>query len=496
MITLTRVKNVLDKENKCPENCACEKCRRDNEFVVRENLTDEEIEEIINSEYSDKNELTKNFIRKALHKYGDKFTYYKTNLISGSSSKEKYDYRKKVIITCRVHGDFEIYNDTFFRKKFLCIGCKTEKDELEKLEKLDKFEKDLSKVHPYYKVIPGVSIFTRRDAPIQLHCEKHNLDFSSRPDNLLQGKHGCEECKKEVYISRGANNIINNGVGLFKKLKDRFKDRYDFSESIYSGLYGIIKFKCNTCGNIIEKTARVLYDSLLLEEDKCFCDTCKDNSRKLINGDKLKKDIEKIAPGKFDLTNLNYEYSHSPVSGIKCLSCGKEFTVDYIHNFLSNPHCPNCEKVISMGENLISNWIESHKNSIDKYTKHLRVDVSVLKGRKENFGVIIDFEILVNGIRYWVEYNGSQHYMWFNYFHKTVNDYREQLIRDKNVREYCSFNKIIFIEIPYTYHDQKSIDDILNRVLLRNENTDFITIPDIDYSPLNNIEEAKKNGKL
>ena len=38
---------MWDKENKCPENCACEECRRDDEFVLRENLTDEEIEEII-----------------------------------------------------------------------------------------------------------------------------------------------------------------------------------------------------------------------------------------------------------------------------------------------------------------------------------------------------------------------------------------------------------------------------------------------------------------
>ena len=34
-LMLTRVKKMWDKENKCPENCACEECRRDNEFVIR-----------------------------------------------------------------------------------------------------------------------------------------------------------------------------------------------------------------------------------------------------------------------------------------------------------------------------------------------------------------------------------------------------------------------------------------------------------------------------
>lgn len=68
MVILERLKNVLDKENECPENCACEKCRRDDEFVVRENLTDEEIEKIINSEYSDKKDdrLERIYLRRAL----------------------------------------------------------------------------------------------------------------------------------------------------------------------------------------------------------------------------------------------------------------------------------------------------------------------------------------------------------------------------------------------------------------------------------------------
>jgi len=48
------------------------------------------------------------------------------------------------------------------------------------------------------------------------------------------------------------------------------------------------------------------------------------------------------------------------------------------------------------------------------------------------------------------EYNGIQHYKYTPKFHKSQQDFIDQLQRDKEKKELCKINGIILIEIPYT----------------------------------------------
>ena len=80
MNSLNRIMSY-DKTKINQENCNCEECvsvknvESDNQITEYPKLSDEEIEQIIFERYSDKDDKTKIFIRKALRKHGDRYDY-------------------------------------------------------------------------------------------------------------------------------------------------------------------------------------------------------------------------------------------------------------------------------------------------------------------------------------------------------------------------------------------------------------------------------------
>ena len=90
-----------DKTKLNQENCNCEECvssetvKLENQIVEYPKLSEDEIEQIINERYSDKDDKTKTFIRKALRKHGDRYDYSNVVYV-----KAKID----VEIICRVEG--------------------------------------------------------------------------------------------------------------------------------------------------------------------------------------------------------------------------------------------------------------------------------------------------------------------------------------------------------------------------------------------------------
>lgn len=51
------------------------------------------------------------------------------------------------------------------------------------------------------------------------------------------------------------------------------------------------------------------------------------------------------------------------------------------------------------------------------------------------------------------EYNGSQHYYYNPKYHKSVEEFDEQLYRDKLKRALCEKHRVVLITIPYTVTD-------------------------------------------
>ena len=126
----------------------------------------------------------------------------------------------------------------------------------------------------------------------------------------------------------------------------------------------------------------------------------------------------------------------------------------------------------------VHRWIV--ENNIDDFIREKVF--SGIEGRKSNF-VKADFIINYKEVTYWIEYNGKQHYIRNPFFQKTEEDFKDQLKRNSNVRNYCRENNIILLEIPYTYNTYKKVEQLLNRAILGGEDINSI----INYSKLYKI---------
>lgn len=119
---------------------------------------------------------TESFIAEAKEIYGDRYDY------------SKVDYKNKdhrVIVTCPVHGDFQIYAREHLDGK----GCP-------KCEKGDIF---IAKLKKKFGDKFGLEkfIYESSTSPVTLICPTHG-EFSKLPHSILNSRYGCPECGNEV----------------------------------------------------------------------------------------------------------------------------------------------------------------------------------------------------------------------------------------------------------------------------------------------------------
>ena len=113
-------------------------------------------------------------------------------------------------------------------------------------------------------------------------------------------------------------------------------------------------------------------------------------------------------------------------------------------------------------------------NEKRKFSKPERMiyDILVKKGypfcREYSFEDLIgtikplrfDFALVYKERLYLIEYQGSQHYIFPNTFHKNKEDFETQRRRDEQKKEYCKKHGIKLIQI--TYLQNNIIEELLN----------------------------------
>ena len=65
--------------------------------------------------------------------------------------------------------------------------------------------------------------------------------------------------------------------------------------------------------------------------------------------------------------------------------------------------------------------------------------------RSENFF----FDFYINTLKLVVEVHGQQHYRFNTLFHTSAQDFLNQRKRDSKKQEWCEYNNITYIELPY-----------------------------------------------
>lgn len=180
--------------------------------------------------------------------------------------------------------------------------------------------------------------------------------------------------------------------------------------------------------------------------------------------------------GYFDYSETIYINSRIRVTVVDPITGEKFIRNPYVLLEGNDPHMRGKSK----GEFFIERWLNNHSEIKFVPGLHFNEIIGREKGNK-HVGVYADFIVYKDDKNIWIEYNGKQHYMFMknSYFHKNgYSDFIAQVNRDNNVKEYCKENNFIYLEIPYTYDTEESIDEILSKVILQDINpSEIISIP-------------------
>lgn len=301
---------------------------------------------------------------------------------------------------------------------------------------------------------------------VLVKCNLCGKELSVYPSSFSVSKNsGCDCQPKEKSPVHDIKSFIKEAEKLYGK------DKYDFSDSKYLGMKKPIKIFCNNCKSYFWKTP---YSFLHGSECGCY--------RKITTETFIERAEDIYGVGRYGYQESVYVNNKTPVK-IFCPECNKYF-YKTPHAFIDgNLGCPGCFHNLheSKGESIVKKVLEELNFEFDQeYYMG-----GCIQGRNTK-SLRIDFRLQTTTKEIWIEYNGKQHYIENDYFNKDDPDwFKKQLIRDKNVREYCEKNNILLIEIPYTYITLDKIRTVLSDILINHKSPEeIITYPEI--IPLDN----------
>lgn len=233
------------------------------------------------------------FINRAKQIHNNKFNYSKTKYINR---------RTKIIVTCPIHGDFEVLPGIHSRGHD-CSKCAIENRQVPIRSNIQEFIQKAQKIHGN-KFDYSKSIYTHNKNKIEIICPKHG-SFWQRINDHLKGA-GCPVCKQ----SKGENKVklyLESKNIEFKQQKTfidcinpntNYKLRYDFYLPNYNLLIefdGIQHFRPSTFNGKLDKEQTLKLFEQTKVNDKIKNDFARDNNIKLIRIPYTKiSSIEKI----------------------------------------------------------------------------------------------------------------------------------------------------------------------------------------------------------
>lgn len=404
-----------DKTRLNQENCNCDKCvstdivTSENQIVEYPKLSEEEIEQIINERYSDKDDKTKTFIRKALRKHGDRYDYSNVEYIKNhekvkiickieehklflqtphnhlrgsgcpkcryikSSNKrrmsidefikrakkihgDKYNYSKtkyidsktEVIITCSIHGDFQQTPNSHLNGNG-CPMCSGNK-KLTTEEFIEKSNEIHGKgTYDYSKVN-----YINYEVKVIIICKKHG-EFKQTPrDHLCH--HGCPNCAKE-YISQCNKLTLKEFI---KRAKEIHGCEYDYSKVEYVDSKTKITIICPIHGEFEQIPSHHLQGG--------GCSACRKNKK--LTTELFIKQAKKIHKEiNYDYSKVEYINAHTKVE-IICPIKNHGSYMQTPANHLKGQGCPICKGGInSTTENFIEKANKKHGIGTYNYSK-------------------------------------------------------------------------------------------------------------------------------
>lgn len=245
---------------------------------------------------------TLEFIKTAILKHGDKYDYSKVDYVRNLD---------KVIIICKIHGDFKQ------TPKDHKTGCGCPNCGGTKKMTVNDFINKANLVHgglyDYSK-----AIYKNNRTKLTIICNDHG-EFEQSPDNHLQ-MHGCPTCANNQLSN--SNDFINTSVLIHN-------NKYDYSKVNYIDNLTNVIIICPDHGEF-EQLPKV-------HKRGSSCPTCAGNKK--LNNESFIDKANLIHNYRYDYSNVNYINTDTKVI-IICKTHGKFKQLPKHH--LNGSGCPYC----------------------------------------------------------------------------------------------------------------------------------------------------------
>jgi len=372
-------------------------------------------------------------------------------------STEYVNAKKKLEVQCVKGHNFKA-NPNSIKNGYWCKDCAVDARKLNPNEKeraLEDLRTVVEKIHPGSKITS--TEYVNRKTKLNVQCtEGHN--FKITPSDI-KGGHWCKVCgDKEGGIKRRLTpeeqqRILEELSGTVEKLhpgsriistnyvNDNVKIEVQCSEGhIFKITHSAInRHWCRQCGN--KETG---FKNKLTPEEKQVA--LKD----------LKNDIERSYPGS-KVISTEYINANTKIK-VQC-SEGHVFEITPIS--IKNDHwCQSCSE--GMSERISRKIFEAIFNekfpkSRPEWLVNNRGNQMELDGYNEKLGVAF-------------EYQGAQHSMYSDHFHKSIEDFKRRQADDKMKIELCEKNGVTLIQIPHTIKPDQIQNNITQQCRKQNVN--------------------------
>lgn len=371
-----------------------------------------------------------NFIIKAQEVHDNKYTYEKVNF------KKITD---KITITCFLHGDWDCIasNHLVGHDCHECSKIKSYETKIINNGKIfinDAIKKFGAKYN-YEKVI-----FKGKNTKVEIICLAHGNIFLTPTAHLRSKTGGCKQCKK----LNNKNKISSEE--FFSKVIKIHNDKYDYSESNFTGLQNKICIRCFEHGYFWQLANDHWSDK--------GCPDCGKESRiklKTKTQEQVIKDFRKIHEDEYDYSKVVYINGYTKVL-IKCKHHG--FFEQTPEGHLSGRGCRICFHAVSKNQD---KWLDYL--GIPNDVKHRNVILKIGKNRP-----IVDGLDPIKKIVY--EFNGD-------YWHGNPKIYKPD--------EYNERSKFTFGELY-----RRTID---REKMLKSAGYTVISIWESDFKAINKNEK-------
>jgi hypothetical protein len=260
---------------------------------------------------------TKNFIEKAITIHGTKYDYSKSIYIHCN---------KKIIIICRIHGEFEIAPRHHLEKQD-CRKCAKEQTIISQRNTQEQFIDRAITTHGGRYNYSKVEYIDSRTKVIII-CLEHG-EFTQIPTNHIRGN-GCSICA----INYRANQINKTTEEFIKESNNIHKNKYDYSITEYINSDTRVRIICPEHGIFHQFASAHLHG--------CGCKKCSmrdvGNARRYTI-DEITQKFKAVYGNVYDYTYMEYKNYITTIT-ISCSKHGLFSQTPCAH--INGKGCPRC----------------------------------------------------------------------------------------------------------------------------------------------------------